>query len=710
MKTFQAAALMALLALGALPARAAADGQNPLGKVLELLDSLYAKVASEGDAEQKAFVEYTSWCDDAASTKRNEITTGESKKGDLEASIGKLTSDIATSDSTIEKLVASIATQTKDLADATAIREKEAGEFVANEAELVDSIDTLGRAISIISKEMAKNPAAFTQVDTSSFEGLMKGLAAVMEAASFSSASKQKLTALVQAGQRADSEEDPMGAPSATVYKTHSTEILDVLEDLKEKAEEDLAALRKAETNAKQNYDMLKQSLDDANVNDNKDMADEKAAKSAAEEEKAADTKDLEMTVKALADANAALESIKTDCMTVAADHEASVAGRNVELKTIAEAVKILKDTSSGAVAQSYSFVQLSTGMQTSADLKKAEVVNVVQQLAKKFHSSALAQLASRIQAVVRLGSAAGEDPFVKVKGLIQDLIAKLESEASAAAEEKAYCDDQMAKTEEKKSELEEDMATLTAKIDKAAATSAMLKDEVKELQAELAALAKLQSEMDSIRSEQNAAYTTAKADLTLGLRGVRDALSVLRNYYGSAASMLQDGTDAAQPAKPVSHSMASGAGGTGPPPIIGILEVVESDFAKNLATEEAEEGRRAGGVRQDDPGEQGDQDHEGAGRGVQGEGVQVSRQERGGHDLRPRGQRHSAQGGAGVLRPGEGPLHRQARESARPGARARSPDSGRRCPSWSRRRPWCSCAPGSAPRGTPPILGPATP
>merc|ERR1719203_2586785 len=181
-----------------------------------------------------------------------------------------------------------------------------------------------------------------------------------MDAASFSGANKQKLTALVQASQTADSEEDPSGAPAATVYKSHSTEILDLLEDLKEKAEEDLAALRKAETNAKHNYEMLKQSLTDANNNDNKDMSDEKAAKEAAEEEKAADTKDLEMTVKALADANSVLESIKSDCMQVAADHEATVAGRNDELKAIAEAKKILKDTSSGAVEQTYSFVQLS--------------------------------------------------------------------------------------------------------------------------------------------------------------------------------------------------------------------------------------------------------------------------------------------------------------------------------------------------------------
>jgi len=589
MKTFQVTAAVALLLVGAAPAQAAADGQNPLGKVLELLDSLYAKVASAGDAEQKAFVEYTNWCDDAASNKRNEIKTGESKKGDLEASIGKLSSDIAVSEGKIEELVASIATQTKDLTDATVIRKKEASEFAANEAELMDAIDTLGRAISIISKEMSKNPAAFTQVDTSSFKNLMKGLTAIMEAASFSAASQQRLTALVQASQSSESEEDPMGAPAAVVYKTHSTDILDLLEDLKEKAEEDLAALRKAETNTKQNFEMLEQSLTDANTNDNKDMADEKAAKEAAEEEKAADTKDLEMTVKALADANSVLESIKNDCMQVAADHEATVAGRNAELKAIADAKKILEDTTSGAVTQSYSFAQLSSRraqMRTSVDLKKAEVITAVQQLARQYHSSALAQLASRMQAVVRLGAAAGEDPFVKVKGLITDLIAKLEAEASAAAEEKAYCDDQIAKTEEKKSELEEDISTLTAKIDKAVATSTSLKADVKELQGELAALAKLQAEMDKIRREENAAYTKAKAELTLGLRGVRDALSVLRAYYGGAASMLQGGADDGQPAKPILHSAATGAGSS----IVGILEVVESDFAKNLAQEESEE------------------------------------------------------------------------------------------------------------------------
>merc|ERR1719401_602085 len=202
-----------------------------------------------------------------------------------------------------------------------------------------------------------------------------------------------------------------------------------------------------------------------------------------------------------------------------------------------------------------------------------------------------MAQLASRISAVMRFGASAGQDPFVKVKGLIQDMIMKLEAEAQSEATEKAWCDEQLAKTEEKKQELDDDISKLTSKIDVASSRSASLKAEVKELQGELAALAKLQAEMDKIRSETHADYMTAKAELEEGLAGVRKALDLLRSYYGgAAAAMLQNGASFGafmrQPEAPVIHSKATGAGDS----IIGILEVVESDFAKNLASEETEE------------------------------------------------------------------------------------------------------------------------
>jgi predicted nucleic acid-binding Zn-ribbon protein len=180
----------------------------------------------------------------------------------------------------------------------------------------------------------------------------------------------------------------------------------------------------------------------------------------------------------------------------------------------------------------------------------------------------------------MRYGEASGDDPFVKVKGLISEMIAKLESEADSAATEKAYCDDEMAKTELKKGELEEDVAKLSNKIDQAAAHSAELKSEVTEIQAELATAEKEQAENEQWHQDTHAAYVQAKADLELGLGGVRKALDVLRDYYASGSAFVQ------QPAAPEQHSAATGAGQS----IIGILEVVESDFADNLSKEETEE------------------------------------------------------------------------------------------------------------------------
>jgi len=161
-------------------------------------------------------------------------------------------------------------------------------------------------------------------------------------------------------------------------------------------------------------------------------------------------------------------------------------------------------------------------------------------------------------------------------------MISKLEQTAGSEATEKAYCDDEMAKTELKKGELEATTAKLTTKLDQAAARSAQLKSEVKELQGELATMAKEQASAEQWRRDEHSTYVASKADLELGLNGVRKALGVLQDYYAKGSALLQQD----QPAMPEMHGAASGAGNS----IIGILQVVESDFADNLAKTEEEE------------------------------------------------------------------------------------------------------------------------
>merc|ERR1719182_649237 len=100
-------------------------------------------------------------------------------------------------------------------------------------------------------------------------------------------------------------------------------------------------------------------------------MNEEKSAKAAADEGKATAEGDLATTVAELKEANSALATSNSDCMTTAADHEATVAARNEELKVIATAEKILKESTSGAAGQTYSFLQMSS----RADLANSEVI-----------------------------------------------------------------------------------------------------------------------------------------------------------------------------------------------------------------------------------------------------------------------------------------------------------------------------------------------
>jgi len=431
---------MVRASLAALVPVALGADSNPLSKVFELRDGLTAKIKKEGEAEAKAYKEYFDWCDDTSKNAQFEIKTAKSEKEELEATIGELSSSITASDSKIEELSAAIASDTAELKDATAIREKEVAEFEKAEAELVDGVDTLSRAIGIIEREMAKNPAALAQIDSSSINKLAQALGTIVDAAGMTGSDKTKLTALLQSQNEDD--DDDTGAPAAASYKSSSGGIVDVLNGMKDKAQGELDDLRKAEADAQANFNMLKGSLEGKIGADSKDLDEEKSAIADAENGKAAAEGDLSMTEKNLAAAQSDQAQVHGSCLTVAADHEATVAARKEELEVIATAKKILQESTGGAVSQSYSFLQVK--MTTREDLKNNEVVVAVKNLAKNSHSTKLAMLASRISTVITYG---GKGVFDKVKGLINDMIAKLEKEAEDDAAEKAYCDEEMAKT-----------------------------------------------------------------------------------------------------------------------------------------------------------------------------------------------------------------------------------------------------------------------
>jgi len=583
-----------ILRLSILLLVASTSSADPIAKVIEMLSELEGKILKDGEIEQKAFEEYFEWCDDAAKEKGFEVQTATSKKNKLDATIKKAKSDIDDYSEIISEKAASISQDEKDLEDATVIREKENKEFTAAEAELMEAIDMLERAAGIIERELKGSSLVQANVDTSDMRHFIQALSTIIDATSMETQNKQKLLALVQTQDDSQEDDAELDATAVSNKKGGSEGIVELLNDMKEKAEGQLSDLRKAESNTKHNYDMLKQSLSDSIFAAQSEMDDAKADMAEAEETKATAEGELAVTVKDLSVAQEALDLVHEDCMQSASDHEITVKGRKEELAAIGKAKKILQTMASKFIQTgSYSFLQtkVTTRMHTSTELVQMEVVNLVKKLARDQHSFALNQLASKISTLVRYSSKSGDDPFAKIKTLINEMIAKLMKEAQAEASEKAYCDEEMGKTKAKKGELEADIEKLTAKIDKMTTASVELKEDVKELQKELADLQASQAEMDKIREEEHDEFVRVKEDLDKGLEAIRMALEVLRDYYGAKEeSLLQDNSKFAafmqQPAAPQKHEKSSGAGGS----IISMLEVAESDFAKNLAETETEE------------------------------------------------------------------------------------------------------------------------
>merc|ERR1711933_231900 len=418
---------------------------------------------------QKLYEEFAEFCEHRSKDLQYDIKTGKDEKAELEATIAKEEAKSGALDEKIGELAGAIATDEGDLKKATEIREKEYADFSAEEKELMEVIDMIKRAIGILEREMAKSGAAMVQLKNSG--NVVQALNVLVRASALNAQDGAKLTALIQSSNRQSDEDGEAGAPEAATYEGHSSGIIETLENLLEEAEGQLSEARKKETSSKNNYEMLKQSLEDDIANAYKDMDAAKKSLAASGEATATAQADLTVTSKALAADIATLEDLHKDCLTKAQDFEAETKSRTEELKALAEARKILKETTGGAEAQTYGLNQESFFQITSkAGLAQFEAVRLVRDLARRENSRALTQLASRLEMTVRTNTA---DPFAKVKGLISDMIESLEEAADADATEKAFCDKELAETNAKKDDKTAEIEKLTTKIDQMSARSA---------------------------------------------------------------------------------------------------------------------------------------------------------------------------------------------------------------------------------------------
>jgi len=192
----------------------------------------------------------------------------------------------------------------------------------------------------------------------------------------------------------------------------------------------------------------------------------------------------------------------------------------------------------------------------------------VLIKLSQEFNLYSLSQLAA----------SAETDPFEKVRAMIEQLIERLIEEAGQEADAKAFCDTEMSKSKAKQEDLVQKVDKHHARIEKAVAAQATLKQQVTELQREIAELDAAQAEATKLRQEQHSEYEKATAENKASASAIADAMQVLSAYY-NGASLLQT-------RQPALGGKKTDVAST----ILEILEVAEQDFTRLVAEGEATE------------------------------------------------------------------------------------------------------------------------
>merc|ERR1719482_1535344 len=347
-------------------------------------------------------------------------------------------------------------------------------------------------------------------------------------------------------------------------YESSSGGIVDMVKELGKKFKEEKYVLEQEDAKKRHASDMICQDLTDSLERSSKEESSKMSTKAQREKDTAQAESDLADTTASLTADTTYLSDLTKECDTKAAEYENTQVVRAGEIEALGKAIEIMSGGAVGGGTKYLpssliqkkaltSFVQLRSSGQSP--LQK-QVATFLEDRAHKVNSKILSLIAVRV----------AEDPFKKIKKMIEDMVAKLMEEANEEAEHKGFCDTEMGTNKNTRDTKSEEVDKLTALIEQLTADIAQLGTEATKLSEEIFALDTAVSKATAIRTEENEKNTVTVADAKVASEATARATQVLKEFYGSQAE----------------GSVAQGSSSTG---VLGMLEVISSDFVR-LETE----------------------------------------------------------------------------------------------------------------------------
>jgi len=578
-----------------------------VNKVVQMLEDLQAQVLAEGEAEAATYNKFACFCKTTQKDKSDSIATGKTDKESLMADIKKFTKQREALDKKIADHEDNIEKAEKKMKEANDKRAATLKVYETNAADLSAAIASVTEAIKVL-----KSSKAPSLVQLQSVGATVQQASLMADALGLGGADVQKAAAFLQADQPAVEMED---------YKFHSSGIIKTLEKLAGDFRKTKEQVDADEVQSVQEHTMFIQDRTDYVKAQTHALGQAKADREQKIEDIGTANQELTTVSAQLLDDMQYLDELNTICSDKAKTWDQRTKLRANELTAITQATGIVKSTvaektlaSTIRFAQTGSTVRLASAVTSSdsameaieaaaeqeesgepvaflqrklvnkhspsdVDAGKQYIISMLKGKGKELKSTLLVALATKMEA----------DPLAKVKKLIQELIERLLTEAANEANQKGWCDKATADAEQKRKYSSEKVASLNAKMAKQEALIAKLSEEIKTLLADIAKLEDDQAKAKKDRKEESDENAATVVEAKAGLAAVNMAIDILDKFYKTSAkakvdlSLAQKGPLDDAPDAGFDNGEAYQGAGAESGGIIGMMEVIQSDFQRTI-------------------------------------------------------------------------------------------------------------------------------
>jgi uncharacterized small protein (DUF1192 family) len=491
---------------------------------------MQTELQAEKEADQELYDKLTCWCETNGKDKTAAIAKANGMIEGLGSDIEGYTSKTAELEEQISSLKDEIAKNDAALRKADAMRQKDLAEFNADEKDMLQSIQALGNAVTVLSK----HHDSFLQTTADSKEVLMtvrnslvKALKKTLSKANLTPSQKGKVESFLQ---------QPAGFQS---YAPASGQIFGILKQMKETFESNLSSSQKDETQAAEDFANLK-AAKTLEMEKAQAMVDSKTQELAdtVEKNEAAKQNKVDTEADLAADAKF-LEDLKVRCKNADAEFEMRTKARAEELQAVAETIALLNSDEAHAMfGKTLGFLQMSSETRRT-NSRRTRAAAALRKTAAKTGSQELIGLAAEVQI-------AG---FEKVKEAIKTMVDELKVQQKDEVKHRDWCIEEFAENKKQTVLGQDTMSDLQAKIADLTDTIDTLTKELADHQAEVDETKLQMKRAGEDREAENKEFQETVADqraaqqiLTMALNRMKETYGLVQSEPGEAAPPPPEG------------------------------------------------------------------------------------------------------------------------------------------------------------------------